>query len=219
MRTLHYNQLPASPWSGFCTIAEVYDNFDEKDPRRQALWEGQQYLPLTWPKTATSGKLLQDRTGRPLIFTKISPSSWGDESSGVRIVKYEPDIQAPGGQGENDYLIFRLADVLLSKAEAQFRLGQKSEALQVVNQVRRRAYQNDKTADLQTLTLKDIYNERGFELYWEGFRRQDMIRFDTFWNAYSNKPDTRKDKAKTILMPIPTSALAQNPNLRQNVGY
>jgi starch-binding outer membrane protein, SusD/RagB family len=219
MRTLHYSQMPASPWNGFCITAEVYESFEARDPRRQALWIGRQYLPLTWPQTATTGTALRDRRGDPLIFAIDRFPTWGDESSGIRVVKYEPDLQAPGGQGENDYLIFRLADVLLSKAEAQFRLGQKSEALQVVNQVRRRAYQNDKTADLQTLTLKDIYNERGFELYWEGFRRQDMIRFDTFWNAYSNKPDTRKDKAKTILMPIPTSALAQNPNLRQNVGY
>jgi starch-binding outer membrane protein, SusD/RagB family len=219
MRTLHYNQLPASPWNGFCTIAEVYDSFDEKDPRRQSLWIGPQYLPLTWPKTATQGTMITDRRGEQLIFTREVYSTGSSENNGIRVPKYEPDGQAPGGQGENDYLIFRLADVLLSKAEAQFRLGQKSEALQVVNQVRRRAYQNDKIANLQTLTLKDIYNERGFELYWEGFRRQDMIRFDTFWNAYSNKPDTRKDKAKTILMPIPTSALAQNPNLRQNVGY
>jgi hypothetical protein len=219
MRTLHYNQLPASPWNGFCTIAEVYDSFDEKDPRRQVLWIGPQYLPLTWPKTATQGTIITDRIGRQLAFTKkLSPTFW-EENEGVRVVKYEPDTQAPAGQGENDYLIFRLADVLLSKAEAQFRLGQKTEALQAVNQVRRRAYQNEKSADLQNLTLKDIYNERGFELYWEGFRRQDMIRFDTFWDAYSNKADTRKDKAKTILMPIPASALAQNPNLRQNVGY
>ncbi len=219
MRTLHYNQLPASPWNGFCTISEFYDAFSDNDPRRQALWVGPQYVPITWPKAATSGNIVRDRLGRQLVFTKkISPTFW-EEHEGVRIVKYEPDTQAPGGQGENDYLIFRLADVLLSKAEAQFRLGQKTEALQLVNQVRRRAYMNDKSADLQNLTLMDIYNERGFELYWEGFRRQDMIRFDTFWDAYTNKPDTRKDKAKTILMPIPTSVLAQNPNLKQNFGY
>lgn len=220
MRSLHYNQIPAvSPWNGFCTIAEVYDAFDSDDVRRQALWIGPQYSELQWPKLSTTGTLLKTRTGTPLIFTKVvSPSSWGVENQGVRVVKYEPDTQAPGGQGENDYLIFRYSDVLLAKAEACFRLGRTTDALDLINRVRQRAFPDQKGL-LKSVTLHDIYNERLFEFYWEGFRRQDMIRFGTFWDAYTNKKETRASRSKTILMPIPSSALANNLNLKQNPGY
>lgn len=219
MRSLHYNQMPAvSPWNGFCTIAEVYDTFDPDDVRRQALWVGQQYSILQWPKSSTTGTPLKTRNGTPLVFTKTLGPLWGPENQGVRVAKYEPDLLAPGGQGENDYLIFRYSDVLLSKAEACLRLGRSADALELVNQVRRRAFPNQ-TGERQTLTLTNLYDERLVEFYWEGFRRQDMIRFGTFWDAYTNKKDTRADRSKTILMPIPSAALAQNPNLKQNPGY
>ncbi|TAE28873.1 MAG: RagB/SusD family nutrient uptake outer membrane protein [Cytophagales bacterium] len=218
MRSLHYNQMPASPWNGFATITEVYDAFNSDDVRRQAIWIGQQYSILQWPKASQTGTPLNDRTGRPLIFTKTLGPQWGPENQGARVVKYEPDLQAPGGQGENDYLIFRYSDVLLAKAEACLRVGRTAEALELVNQVRRRAFPTQ-SGERKTLTLTDIYNERLFEFYWEGFRRQDMIRFGTFWDAYTNKKDTRAGRNTTILMPIPSAALAQNPNLKQNPGY
>jgi starch-binding outer membrane protein, SusD/RagB family len=215
MRSLHYNQAAASPWNGFCTIAEVYDSFDSTDVRRQALWIGPQYLPLTWPQSQTQGTLLKDRTGRPLIFTKfVSANSW-IEYEGVRVIKYEPDLLAPGGQGENDYLIFRLSDIILAKSEALFRLNRKAEALVEINKVRSRV----NLPSLTDLNLMAIYKERGNELYWEGLRRQDMIRFDTFWNAYSNKPESKRQKERTILFPIPLDAMAKNPNLVQNPNY
>lgn len=219
MRSLHYNQMPAvSPWNGFCTIAEVYDAFDSDDVRRQTVWVGQQYSILQWPKMSQTGTPLKTRVGTPLIFTKqVGLIGW-PENEGARVVKYEPDTQAPGGQGENDYLIFRYSDVLLAKAEACFRLGRTTDALDLINRVRQRAFPDQKGL-LKTVTLNDIYNERLFEFYWEGFRRQDMIRFGTFWDAYTNKKETRASRSKTILMPIPSVALANNPNLKQNPGY
>lgn len=218
MRSLHYNQMPASPWNGFCTIAEIYDSFEETDRRREALWEGPQYLPLRWPKAQTEGIVIKDRVGNQLIFTRAVSATGNREFEGIRVVKYEPDPLAPAGQGENDFLIFRLSDILLAKAEALFRLGRVNEALEPINLVRRRAF-NDLNHDLKSLTLKDIYDERTRELYWEGHRRQDMIRFDTFWDKYTNKKDTRSQKARTILFPIPIDAMVANPNLKQNPNY
>ena len=66
------------------------------------------------------------------------------------------------------------------------------------------------------LTLNDILKERGFELYWEGFRRQDLIRFGRFTDTWQEKPVTDARKA---LFPIPTSALDVNANLKQNSSY
>jgi len=65
-------------------------------------------------------------------------------------------------------------------------------------------------------TLTDIYNERGFELSWEGHRRQDMIRFGTFTLAHGLAPAV---DSHWTLFPIPTAAINANPNLKQNTGY
>ena len=58
--------------------------------------------------------------------------------------------------------------------------------------------------------------ERGRELYWEGHRRQDLIRFGRFLDAWENKPATNEER---LLFPIPSRSLAGNPNLVQNPGY
>ncbi len=212
MRTLHYNQIPASPWNGFTTIAEVYDSFNPADPRRQVMWIGQQYKDLTWPAVNTTGTPLNDRTGKPLAFTKNCPITGADESNGIRVPKYQPDVAAPGGQAENDFIIMRLADIMLVKAEALARSNNAAAALPIVNAIRNRAG----VAPLAAITLDDVYKERTFEMFWEGVRRQDQIRFGKFTAAWTNKAATA-DKIK--LFPIPTNQLANNPNLKQNPGY
>lgn len=213
MRTLHYNQIPSSPWNGFTTIAEVYDSFNATDPRRQVMWIGQQYADLTWPAVNTAGTALKDRTGKPLLFTKACPITGADESQGIRVPKYQPDVAAPGGQGENDFVIFRLADIMLVKAEALVRSGNAAAALPIVNEIRKRAG----VANLTAVTLDDIYKERTYEMFWEGVRRQDQIRFGKFTDGYTNK--TAKSADKVLLFPIPTNQLASNPKLKQNPGY
>jgi starch-binding outer membrane protein, SusD/RagB family len=213
MRTLHYNQVPASPWNGFTTIAEVYDSFEEGDSRRNVMWQGQQFADLGWPAKATSGAALKDRTGKPLAFTKDCPITGADESNGIRVPKYQPDVAAPGGQGENDFVIFRLADMMLIKAEALVRSGKAADALPIVNAVRKRSA----LPELKSIDLDGIYAERTHEMFWEGVRRQDQIRFGKFTKGYTNKKD--ESNAKVLLFPIPTNQLASNPKLKQNAGY
>jgi starch-binding outer membrane protein, SusD/RagB family len=213
MRTLHYNQIPASPWNGFTTIAEVYDGFEADDSRRSVMWSGQQYSTLQWPAKSTSGTALNDRTGKPLAFTKDCPITGANESNGIRVPKYQPDVAAPGGQAENDFVIFRLGDIMLAKAEALVRSGKSADALPIVNKLRARAGLKDVTS----LDVEGIYAERTHEMFWEGVRRQDQIRFGKFTAGYTNK--TGKSNDKVLLFPIPTNQLASNPNLKQNPGY
>jgi starch-binding outer membrane protein, SusD/RagB family len=213
MRTLHYNQVPASPWNGFTTIAEVYDGFEDGDTRRNVMWVGQQFSDLGWPAKATTGKPLNDRTGKPLSFTKNCGITGADESNGIRVPKYQPDVAAPGGQGENDFIILRYADIMLVKAEALVRSGKAADALPIVNKLRARAGLKDATK----MDLDGIYAERGHEMFWEGVRRQDQIRFGKFTDGYTNK--TAKSAAKVTLFPIPTNQIASNPKLAQNAGY
>jgi hypothetical protein len=150
------------------------------------------------------------------------------EITGIRVVKYPPDFsQGIGNDGtvENEYVIFRLADVMLMKAEALFRKngGSDATALKLVNDLRKKRIEPD-PADITTLTAQILLDERGRELYWEGWRRNDQIRFGTFLNALTagaGTTSTRPTKSgnERLLFPIPNQQLAVNPNLEQNPGY
>ena len=64
---------------------------------------------------------------------------------------------------------------------------------------------------------KALLDERGRELYWEGWRRNDQIRFGTFTGSWEFK--NASSDGHEVLYPIPSLALASNPNLKQNAGY
>ena len=206
MRTMHYNQLPSSPWNGFCTLADFYNTFDTADARHDIFLVGQQY--------DNDGNALTDRQGNPLSFTASLPGITGaSETDGIRVVKYGIDPAESGGESGNDYVIIRYSDIMLIKAEALLRQGDEAGALSIVNDIRARAGAAARTS----LSLDDLLEERGFELAWEGVRRQDLIRFGKFTNAWELKVTTGEDYVK--LFPIPESALGANPNIDQNPGY
>jgi len=120
---------------------------------------------------------------------------------------------------ENDFHIFRLADVYLMKAEAIVRSGGSgTDAAQLINDVRQRAY-GSADHNYTTVGLEEILLERRFELAWEGWSRQDDIRFDEFeegmWAA-SNCERATGEHLK--LYPISQDAWQVNPNLVQNPG-
>jgi hypothetical protein len=142
----------------------------------------------------------------------ISSLTSAGVEEGARNIKYFPVAPYNGGTSSNDFPVFRYADVLLMKAEALARQGNTSGAVPLVNQVRLRAG----LAAITSVTLEEIYDERGRELCWEGHRRQDMIRFGTFTLAHDFKPAS---DAKYRLFPIPAPALSTNTNLKQNSGY
>ncbi len=144
----------------------------------------------------------------------IEVGMFAEEHEGVRVIKYQPDDQAPvpGFSDNNDLMIFRFADLWLMVAESKFRLGDISGALADINTLR--ALRN--APFLTSLTEQDLLNERGFELYWEGWRRQDQIRFGTFNNAWTDKEPSESFR---IVFPIPPTAIAANPGLTQNPGY
>ena len=113
--------------------------------------------------------------------------------------------------------IFRLADVYLMKAEALVRMGgDLGEATRLVNAIRERAYGNS-DHNYTSVTLDDIYNERGYELAFEFVRRQDMIRFGTYLKPRYMKPKQTPEYRK--IFPIPFKAWQKNNNLVQNPGY
>jgi hypothetical protein len=133
-----------------------------------------------------------------------------------------------------DYPIFRLADAYLMHAEAILRSGgDQNIAIADINALRDRAYGNasgEITANSSTwshaATLLDfVLDERGRELYWEGVRRTDLIRYDKFvtsaylWAWKGNTFNGQATEAFRNLYPIPASEVAANPNIKQNPGY
>ena len=130
---------------------------------------------------------------------------------------------------DTDYPLFRLADVYLMYAEAVLRGGTGGDAataLGYVNALRLRAYGNA-TGNILAgqLTLDFILDERGRELYWEGVRRTDLIRYGKFtgstylWPWKGKVQNGATTEAFRDLFPIPSNDLGANPNLKQNPGY
>ena len=152
---------------------------------------------------------------KPLAVEKNLTASPYLETAGARMKKYEVDRTAysDGRMPDNDIVLYRYADVLLMKSEAKVRNGESGD--EEMNAVRSRVGMPSLSA-----TLDNLLNERLLELVWEGWRRQDMIRFGTYGKQYDiHTPSEADKKGYTTVFPIPEKAHELNPNLKQNPGY
>jgi hypothetical protein len=219
--TLHYNQNP-SGWNGFTTLSDFYNKFETADTRRSADYTGVTDISglkvgfLVGQQYNQNGVALNDRGGNPLAFTPavaLVENGANLEVTGIRVIKFPPDYQFTF-PSRNDMVILRYADVQLMKAEALLRQGAANEpaARGIVNALR--TVRGAST--LGTLTLDNLLDERGRELYWEGWRRNDLVRFGKWLQAWQLKSAS---DPKRLLFPIPSDQLALNPNLAQNPGY
>jgi len=224
--TLHYSMVfgsYTSLWNGGCTTTNFVNTFDQENDTRfydgriesttglnQGFLIGQQY--------SIDGTPLTIRSGDPLVFIPEFKLDDAKENEGIRVVKFAPNPATTRQfSSPNDVPLLRISDIYLVRAEAKFRNGDLAGALEDINYIRSRRSAVGKTLPaLTTLTADDILKERGFELYWEGFRRQDMVRFGKLTDARQEKPAT---VASRNLYPIPTAALDVNSNLQQNNGY
>lgn len=158
-------------------------------------------------------------------------TQWNDYNQGWAVTKYT-NLKRDGSAGsdnvfpDTDFPMFRLGDVYLMYAEAVLRGGQggsSEKSLAYVNELRTRV--NASPIGQTQLTLSFLIDERARELYWEGHRRTDLIRFGLFTKSYSwpwkngvyAGTATIDDKYK--LYPLPASELTANPNLKQNPGF
>ncbi|HRI20403.1 MAG TPA: RagB/SusD family nutrient uptake outer membrane protein, partial [Panacibacter sp.] len=197
-------------WNGFATVADFYNTFEghgdgtpdskidtTKDQRlggrffpgvtdisglRPGLLVGQQYNEAGVAET--------DRQGHPLKFTpevhlvETDPATL--EITGIRVIKYPPDYNNyNGGNQRNQLQIFRYADVILMVAEAKMRSGDNAGGLALVNELRTARGASTLTS-LPLVNSTNVYDpntllaERGREMYSEGWRRQDLIRFGVY---------------------------------------
>ena len=221
--TLHYNQNP-SGWNGFATLADFYAKFDPADGRRGIPAGSVPGLPfgsefsgiglgvLTGQQKNDDGTDLVDtRTGLPLQFSPEVPLSGAATNKGYRVMKYHPAFY-------DKYVLIRFAEVYLNMIEAKVRGGSdpssSTTALEDINALRAL---RGAPALASGPTLDEVLDESGRELYWEGFRRIDLIRFGKFNEPWAEKGSNTD--AYRVLFSIPQLAIDSNPNLRQNTGY
>ena len=236
---LHYNQGKETDWknggwNGFATTAEFYDKFEgdkdanigDADNNTSNQEERRGYVPdnalgigfligkqySTHTDDNPSG-VLKARSGADLNFTRDVPSLLGNpDFTGIRLLKWHPTINM-GGTWNSHLLLMRYADAYLMKAEALFRKNATDvNALSMVNDLR----DLRGASVLPTLTADNLIDERGRELYLEGWRRNDLVRFGKFNTKFAFVENT---EAGRELFPIPDNALGSNPNLKQNPGY
>ncbi|WP_084119857.1 RagB/SusD family nutrient uptake outer membrane protein [Aquiflexum balticum] len=215
--TLHYESqktfnLVDQPWNGYTVLEEFYNSYEDEDLRKQGFLEGLQFALDGTPLSDEVG-FDGDPDGPQVIFTPeinmLEPGAF--RQAGVRVNKFEYAIGAQQHLN-NDFPIFRYADVLLMKAEAMLRRGNAAGGLEYVNQVRERA----RIEPFTELTLDNLLDERGREMFGEGWRRSDLIRFGRFNAPWWEKPTSDPIRA---LFPIPLNQLQSNPSLNQNPGY
>lgn len=220
-RSRHYNHAKAyglSGENGSSATKEVLETFGYDTPQVDARFD---YCYFAGPvKDLEGNQILLDDGVTPLVYEPwnvaldVSGKPY-EKTAGARMKKYEVDKTGlkDGKLLDNDIVLFRYADVLLMQSEAKVRNGENGDA--ELNLVRSRVAMAPRTA-----TLENLLDERMMELAWEGWRRQDMIRFGVFTRSYSCRPQLPgEENGYTTVFPIPEKVIDMNPQLHQHKGY
>lgn len=149
------------------------------------------------------------------------PENPSKKTAGARIAKYSVDATArdDGRLGNNDIVLFRFADVVLMYAEACYRLGETEDALKALNSVFTRS-NHDARPSYKEVNDDILLQERLLEFMWEGWRRNDLIRFDRFHKPYDLKNSSEHEADRhTIVFPIPADMMVMHPDWKQNPIY
>lgn len=196
-------------WGGYVMNWDFYDTFEQGDKRLALVYDSY---------TNTSGKVI----------------SREDMKYGAVALKYGKDPDMTDAKSGIDLVIYRYSDVLLSLAELIVRNSGAvtDEATELVNRVRNRAglADLDATATVNSEAFMEaILEERGHEFYFEGLRRQDLIRYGKYIeyaNARINKINSEEGRGYFLVndshnrMPIPASYINESKSaIKQNPLY
>ncbi|WP_321438427.1 RagB/SusD family nutrient uptake outer membrane protein [uncultured Bacteroides sp.] len=195
-------------YDGYRIPWNVYDKFDKDDSRLSTL------IKDYYVKSGNVVKLVDGRkTGRL--------------KKGAIPLKYGEDPSSDGLFCGNDIVLIRYADILLLRAEALNELnGPNQESVDLINQIRDRAFKNDPakrvslTQFISKESLRDyILQERQFELLFEGERREDLIRQGKYIQFAKERGVTGAEDYK-VRYPMPSSVIIEGQgNIKQNDGY
>jgi starch-binding outer membrane protein, SusD/RagB family len=238
--TLNYDGVKTRNYGGTTFLVNGStngDNTTHKDSCGLGGWSGlrtTKNLPMLFPGYPNF-TVITDK--RAQFFTQghnpeiVDLSKYTD---GLAVIKFRNKTRS-GAYGNDpgrtfsdiDFPIFRLAEMYLIFAEAVTRGGTggtNAEAVNYFNMLRQRAY-GDNSGNVGSLNLDLILDERGRELYWEGFRRSDLVRFNKFTDATYLWPWKGGISSGTgvpsfrRIFPIPATEVGANPKIIQNPNY
>lgn len=195
----------SAAWGGVRAPEQLTRLFEKSKDKRYLFWEKDRVQEIDEWSSFTQGFSIAK-------FTNLKSNE---------TVYPTPETAPPFADA--DWVLFRLSDVYLMYAEALVRQQSSSpDVTKYFNEVRTRAGLGG--LSLSQITLDEILDERARELYWEGHRRTDLIRFGKFLSGYnwSYKGGNKAGmdiNSKYLLFPIPAIELGANPNLIQNTGY
>ncbi|MBP1839262.1 RagB/SusD family nutrient uptake outer membrane protein [Formosa algae] len=209
-------------WAGLRTTKALVSKFASSITARDS--DGD---PIAW----SDHRAMFYTDGQEYEITTISNTF----TDGYAVTKFS-NVNSDGSQAndtsgefaDTDIPLIRLAEIYLNYAEAALRGGggDLNTAVSLVNQLRARAYGSDTgNISISDLSLSFVLNERSRELYWEGFRRTDLIRYDLFttdtyvWPFKGGSSDGNGVESYRDIFPLPTNVISINSNLEQNSGY
>jgi len=188
---------------------------------------------LLYGDNAKGDKHFDDQTGK---WVDVKSRKWTNDdlatfTDGIATTKYQSRRADDGAvsnttHNDNDIMLMRLAEAYLIYAEAEARAAGSNttltEGTRLINVLRERANNSDLHT---TYTLREILDERSRELFFEGIRRTDLIRYGYYggssytWQWKGGIHEGGKFEAYRNIFPIPQTELATNSNLEQNPGY
>ncbi len=242
----HKYNMTMEPWGGMCAVPQFIDTFDPDDSRyHDNFIVGPQYTLAGEPILISVGSA--EYIGKPMDFVnEVNSIAQSEQHQGIRFEKYEIGLGSSNCL-ENDFVVFRYADILMMKAECLLRQGSTDEAAALVTQVRQRAFtsapekatvtgaellegsvydygiRDNREAPANTfeggadIQYGRFLDELGWEFNQEGRRRQDLIRFGVYTTKSWFSHAPNGDYR--TLFPIPRREMDVNPNLKQNPGY
>ena len=232
--TLNYDGLKTKNYGGTTFLVNASVGGD-MDVSKSGLtnWAGirtTKNLPLLFPDMSdTTDHRAEFFFGHKLEIDKIS-----EFKDGLGVLKYR-NRTSTGGYGSDvertfsdiDFPVFRLAEMYLIYCEGVTRggtTGNAAQALTYFNTIRTRAY-GKTTGNVASINTDLILDERARELYWEGFRRSDLVRYGKFtdgtylWPWKGGIKNGTAVSSNLRIYPIPASEVGSNPNIHQNTGY
>lgn len=210
-------------WGGTRTTSALVSKFDQSIAASDE--DGN---PIAW----NDGRAMFYTDGQSYEINTIANTF----TDGYAVSKFK-NVDAQGNAGsdaggdftDTDLPLIRLAEIYLTYAEAVLRGGAGGDvntAAGLINELRTRAFGNTSgNIAAADITLGFILDERARELYWEGQRRTDLIRYGYYTGSSYLWPFKGGVKNGTavddyrVLFPLPSNILSINSNLTQNTGY